>query len=267
MSKKIVLDLSHLSEEEALKYTNEYIAAAINKTANTLAILTEAKVRELATDELKSSRSKYLEALSLDELTPGVWSVSLDSKVDWIEDGTPARSGYDFLLNGPKTKVSKDGSRYNIIPFNHSKRPTDMTPSAKKIVSILKKELVRKNIPFKGIEHEQHVSYDKEGGLIGISMTPKLGKIHSFDVPSPKTGKGVSPVLQGVNIYQRKTQDGKIQKDIMTFRVISSKTQGDGRWQYAEKEGKNFMDRAYNDVIAHIDELFTNILMENLEIK
>ena len=73
----ITLDFSNMTAEQAEKATNDAINSAIKKAANVLSIAVEAKARELASAELKSTRQQYLDALSLVEIADGVWVVTL----------------------------------------------------------------------------------------------------------------------------------------------------------------------------------------------
>ncbi len=249
----IVIHVSASSEEEALAQAEAHITEAIKKAANVLAIATEAKVRELASEELKTTRQTYLDALSLEEVADGIWVVNLDKDAVWIEEGTPERSGYDFLLNGPNAKVGKDGHKYNIIPFEHSKPRGQNTPKAQAIVDGLKRELKKQNIPFKKIEVDGNGS-------------PLIGRIHKLNLFSEKPSANAKhPALHGVTIYQRKSATGKVQRDIMTFRIISSKTKGDGRWQYPEKEGKEFLDRAMDYVMQNFESIFAESLEDAIK--
>jgi hypothetical protein len=57
------------------------------------------------------------------------------------------------------------------------------------------------------------------------------------------------PLLKGVSIYQRKVMDkhGKAvtQKFAMTFRIVSSKMKGTGRWVHPGLEPRKFMDETF----------------------
>lgn len=264
-SNTIVLDFSSLSEEEAMEAAQLQIMNAVKKASNVLSHAVEAKTRELASDGLKSTRQQYLDALSLIEVADGVWVVNLDDSAAWIEDGTPERSGYDFLLNGPKARTSKDGHKWNIIPFEHSKPASQNSPSAKQIVSTLKAELKKKGIPFKGIEMMDTVKYDEHGAPHVSKSIPMTGKLHSFDLPSKKPGKGKFPALSGVNIYQSVSKTGVARRDIFTFRVISDKTRGDGRWQYKEQPAKDFMEKALEEIMQDFDSIFTDSFEDALK--
>ena len=95
----------------------------------------------------------------------------------------------------------------------------------------------------------------------------KLGLLHKFDIKdkpikqtnSPGQGKGPVgqpmqgptgiPLLQGVRVYQRKVKnkDGSesVKKEIMTFRIVSSKHKSQGRWDHPGLQAVKLMDEAY----------------------
>ena len=261
----IVLDFSNMTEAEAIAAADAQINAAINKTATALAYAVEGEARDLASKELKSTREKYDNALDVIEISEGVWVVNLKEEAMFIEDGTPERSGYDFLLNGPKARTSKDGTKWNIIPFKHSEKPSNQTQSAKEITTLLRQELKKKNIPFKSpIKTHMGVTYDSEGAPHAKEM-PQYGLVESLDIASPKKGKGKFPVLSGVRIYQRDLGAGKTSRDVFTFRVISSKTRGDGRWQYKAQPAHNFLDKAVQAVMDDWNTVFADFLEDAIK--
>jgi very-short-patch-repair endonuclease len=145
-------------------------------------------------------------------------------------------------------------SRYRIIPFEHKRGPTSSTPTQQELTGVVRNELRKRGIPYGNLE-------------MGPDGKPKIGKLHSFDIMDKpkKTGEGVGqgwgkigevkvgatgiPFLQGVNVYQTKVKgkDGSesVQRQIMTFRVVSSKMKGTGRWVHPGTPPRKFLDEAY----------------------
>lgn len=138
----------------------------------------------------------------------------------------------DLLKNN--AKVSKDGTRYKVIPFEHSKNPSQQTSRAREISQMVKKELKARNIPYKKIERDEKGS-------------PRLGKLHSFSVPgSPKPSpKAKFGALSGINIYQR-MEKGRAVRDIMTFRTITSKK--DDRWMHPGLQAEKILDQTFDKI-------------------
>lgn len=212
----------------------EQIKEKVEKGVQSLAAMTHAKVAEMAQGELHSTRHIYMDALGFEQIAPNVWAVSLDAqKAGWIENGRKSGPMFDDLLR-KNAKVSKEGNRYKAIPFEHSKPPSQMTGEAQLLVTRIKSALKKEGIPFKKIEKD-------------ASGNPRLGKLHTLNIKSaPPTSRSTSPALFGVNIYQHKTSKGNVRRDIMTFRVISDKQRGTGKWEHPGTEPKNFFEKAYN---------------------
>lgn len=143
-------------------------------------------------------------------------------------------SGFmDELLNGKSAKTGKDGKKYAVIPFEHSKNPSEQSSKARELTNQIKSELKRQGVNYRKPE------YNPDG-------SPKLGLIKRFNVDSAKlkpTDKN-SP-LQGVAIYQR-MEGSKVKRDVMTFRVISEKHREEGKWVHPGRPGDKLMDKAFD---------------------
>lgn len=222
--------------------------------AKDLATQTYAHIVEDVQKELHSTREKYLAALSIDQVAPDTWIVGLDKSGMWIEDGLEEHETLDDLLSSPKAKRAADGSTYIVVPFQHNKGPTKQTPAQNDLTNTIKAELKRRQIPYGKLE-------TKPDG------TPKMGLLHKIDIlrsplktkEGPGMGHGAigqvrqgrtgTPFLQGIRVYQKALQDaatGKMSvvKQIMTFRVASSKHKGTGRWVHPGLKAKNFFEKA-----------------------
>jgi hypothetical protein len=251
---RIDLDLSTLLEaaNELGPVANE----AMQEAGRRLAAMTHAHIVEEAAKKLHTRREMFVEGLKHFQLDSNVFVVNLDAKVRWIDDGMPSHSMLDDLLGSKKAKTAKDGSRYLVVPFRHGpKGPTQMTPAEKTLLDTIKGELKSRKIPYGKVE--RHANGD-----------PKLGLLHRLNINNApvktanKPGQGKGPVgsvmqgptgiplLQGINIYQREVKDkqGKtgVRRDIMTFRVASSKHYGQGRWDHPGIEGVRLLDEAYD---------------------
>lgn len=215
-----------------------------------LAAVTHAKVLEMASNDLKTSFQTLSNNLGFDEIAPGVWVVSIDEKAFWIEEGIEAGKDMkpDLLKNA--NNVSKDGHRYRSIPFDHSKSPSKLTPYAQSLVTKIRSELKKRDIPFKKIEKT------KEG-------SPRIGKLHSMNIASEKpTDRASHPALHGVSIYQSMGKNGNVRRDIMTFRTVSSGPGSEGKWIHPGSQPKHYLDKALEWAE---NEFNTNILPAILE--
>lgn len=229
------------------------IQRALNDAARDLAIQSHAHIVESVQEKLHSTREKYLGAMSFDQVSESTWVISLDKSAMWIEEGMSEHEMIDDLLKSSKAKTGKDGSKFLSVPFQHNKGPTQQTQAQKDLTDTIKSELSRRQIPYGKLE------MDAEG-------KPKTGLLHSFDImkapvkTGPGAGQGKGPVgqvrqgptgvpfLQGIRIYQKqiKNAQGKtsVARSIMTFRTVSSKMKGSGRWVHPGMEARNFFDEA-----------------------
>jgi hypothetical protein len=206
--------------------------------------------------------------LDWEEIGKGTYAVVLQADARWIDDGTPPHNMLEDLLASPKAKTAKDGSKYLIIPFKHSKTKTTQTPQQRQLLSAIQSEMKKKNI-------SKEVVRNSDG-------SPKMGLVHSFDVANPKHRKQVSPGFQGpqgehfqtkpkpqgqegpggrpylwaTRVYQnaKKGADGKpkmgsdghpeVERSTFTFRVASSKQAGKGMWDHPGNEPLHMMEEA-----------------------
>ena len=230
--------------------------AAIKEQGALLVAQTHAFIIERASQRLHTRRGMYVEALSHFQDGEGNFIISLNKKAVFIEDGMPAHSLLDDLLKSKKAKRAKDGSVYVVVPFELKKGPTQLTPAQISLSETLKSTMKKLKIPYGSLEKD-------------ANGTPKQGLLHRFDINDgpPKTqgpwggssqghgplgavqqGNTGIPFLQGVNVYQRETEnpDGSksVKKSIVTFRVASSKMKGSGKWDHPGLEPCGFFEEA-----------------------
>jgi hypothetical protein len=218
----------------------------LNKAVANLAQVTHAKVVEMATNELHSSRKKFLDNLEIEEVVPGIWMVSVDENGLWVEEGIEPNTDMKPGLLKDGAKTSSEGHKYKVIPFDHTRPPSQMSATAQNIVSALKTALKSQNVSFKGIERNSDGS-------------PRIGKIRTLNLGGQVPGRGNTGALQGVNIYQTVTKTGNVRKDIMTFRTVSSGPGSEGKFVHPGLEAKKFLDKA----LVWAEEIFdTQILPE-----
>jgi len=254
---KITVNVEELASQ--LNQKKEDIISQTRKAVQGLAAAAHAHVLELAGDKLKSLQNKYKDAVDFEQVDDNLWVVTLDKSAMWIEKGHDAWSMYDKIAKSPKAKTSKEGHKYLTIPFEHSKRPSEQTPKAKQLTDEIRSFLKKEKVSYKKIE------YNPDG-------SPKLGLLHKFDpsthpnLPSHMpSDKAKHPTLQGMAIYQRKKENGSIQRDVMTFRIISEKSKGDGRWEYQSREGVDIFKETYEWAVKTWDQEILPALVESLK--
>lgn len=141
-------------------------------------------------------------------------------------------SGFmDELLKNAKT--SKDGKRYKVIPFKHETSNKGSTGSGSDLVAELKTFLRSKNQPY---SKTRSLEVDSKG-------SPRVGKIASFGI---KDMAKQSKNLQGLSIYQNKNpKTGQVERNIMTFRVISEKHRDEGKWNHPGRPAEKILDDTF----------------------
>jgi hypothetical protein len=217
----------------------DQIEADIKKAVGALAETVKARIIDLVNEGegpnakgLGSTRNIYLSNLSNPEQTgDGVYVISLAEPALFIEEGLKPHDMKPDLL-----KKGKRGNKYTykVIPFHYDKAPQDNTPYTQNVVNDIRKELKKKNIPFKKIEYNANGS-------------PKVGKLHSFDFGGKIPGKGNTPVMKGVSVYQTLTKSGNVRRDILTFRTVSSGPGSEGKWMHPGSDAKKYMDKAMDE--------------------
>lgn len=268
----INLDMSDIIRmEENLRPAME---TAMKRAAEALTAETHAHIVEQVQQRLHSTREKYLAHLGFHQVNETTWVVDLMPGAFFIEEGLPpnfdmidallddsprpgsqAPSGRPNVAKG-RTKTAKDGSRYRVIPFEHSKGPSKQTPAMKSLTDTIKSELKRQKLPGIGTIEKNADGTPKTGFIRELDITkrplktgPGPGQGHG-PVGSVRQGPTGIPFLQGVRIYQQKVTDKQgnesVKKFAMTFRIVSSKMKGQGRWVHPGLEGRRFFDEAFD---------------------
>lgn len=265
---------------EYLKHLQE-VPPALKKAAETgvrdLTAAIHAHALEESKKKLHTRAKMFADHLKIRQVDDDTWLVVLEKEAVWIEDGVDPHEMIDDLLSKRSAKSSppkraKDGSLYRVIPFHHGpgKGPTQSTPAEATLQATIKKALKtaenrftgKAGIPYGGLEKDDR----------GVPRTGLLHKLDIMDQPKkthegPGMGKGPLgevrqgptgiPFLQGIRIYQRETQnpDGSksVKRAIMTFRVVSSKHKGTGRWFHPGLPPTNILEEAYRWGLQHLD--------------
>jgi hypothetical protein len=226
---------------------------AMATAAQSLAAATHGHIVEQVQQKLHSTRQKYLDHLNFKQVGKDTWIISLEPSAFFIEEGMPQHEMIDSLLGtgrgkkGSTAKTSKDGSRYKVIPFEHNKGPTGQTAKQTSLTDSIKKSMSQLKIPYGKLERD-------------ASGKPKTGLLHSFDILKKPNSMGGGDVekgkhsgislLQGVRVYQNQVKDKSgvtgVKRSIMTFRTVSSKMKGSGRWVHPGLQPRKFMDEAFS---------------------
>jgi hypothetical protein len=226
----------------------------VKEAAARLAKQTHARIVEQVQQKLHSTRKLYKQNLKMKPINEKTTLIVLEHGAMFLEEGMAAHEMIDDLLKGAGAHTAKDGSKWRVIPLKQNKAPQDTPESTADLQSTIKKYMKKNKIPYGKIENNADGS-------------PKLGLLHQFNIVDQpvKTGSGAGqgwgavgdvkqgptgiPFLQGVNVYQRMDKDDAgrdvVRKDIMTFRIVSSKMKGTGRWMHPGTPAHKFFDDAY----------------------
>lgn len=169
---------------------------------------------------------------------------------------------YDICLDAEEHSfccqtVLIHNSRHLSVPFDHGpgKGATSTTPAQQSLIQTIKAEFGSRGIPFGKLE-------------TGPTGQPLLGTVRRLSIMNAplKTGTGPGqgwgpigsvrqgptgiPFLQGISVMQKGFKDkvtGKesVKKVIMTWRTVSSKMKGTGRWVFPGVPPTHILDEAF----------------------
>lgn len=272
---------------EACQDSYQEVKKQLSKSIGDLAKATQRHVMELADSELSPNLRQIFRGkedqhnIRLDTLSPDAYVITLSGSAYWIEEGIPPETDMKtdkWLFKSKSTKTSKDGYRYLVIPFEHSKGSSLQSGYEKGLTDRIKFELKAQNklrkangldsIPWSATE------YDKSG-------KPKEGLIHEFNFSGTKAKTSWSnDPLEKLRVYQaiekdaegnlKKTAGGKtkVSRSWMTFRTASENPKPNPDTGVAPKDkfihpgytAKKFMDKSaewceqeyYNKIVPAI---------------
>ena len=115
------IDLSSILEEQEKEF---------QKAIRGMAMSTYDGIVQQAQDKLDSSRQDYLKSLDFQDLG-NIYIISIEDPGVYYEDGFASFDQKDGLLSGPKAKVSQDGKRYNVVPYQHRPFTEKRSPKAR----------------------------------------------------------------------------------------------------------------------------------------
>lgn len=191
-----------------------------------------------AQQRLKSTRTQYLEGYHYQKLGDNLYVIYLDNEINYLEDGYGGFSMLPGLLNGPKSKPTKDGQgRYNTIPFRHSPSAPAQTMADQQLKQSLI-DTIKKNKLDKIIKD--------------ASGRPKEG------VVARVKGKDMAANIQGL-VKVQKTYEKTTQSYYMTFRRVSTKTDP-SKWFHPGWKGAHIFDDLERFTDDKISEILNAIL-------
>lgn len=225
--------------EKAKETIKKNLEDDLKKVVKTLGSSALKHAEDIAKDNLPDSLNNiYKENLYIEQLSDNIVVVGVRPEALWIEEGRKSGFMDELLKNG---KTSKDGHKYQVIPFKKETGRKNTSNSGEDLVNELK-----------GFLKSQGIRYSKTRGLaLDDKGSPRVGKIHSFNIKDLKGKKkqrvqDLSKNLQGLSIFQNYNEKtGRVERDIMTFRVISEKHRGTGKWEHPGRQGEKILEKTY----------------------
>lgn len=230
---------------------NDLLQDEIQKAVRATLAYGENRARE----KLHTSQADYLNGL--DTHTEGhTYYITLDGDfANAIEDGFPGYNMIQGLVNGPNSKVSKKGVRYNTVPLRiqpYSKSAFSSSEAGKRQVGIRKAAL--KLIKERGITKTQ---LNPNGTLKIGYFDAKAGKFKG-QVAARLKNTG-NKYLEGLTKIQYPYQKA-IQSYYMTFRRVSENTSKD-KWNHPGypdgakifPEMADYLNREIDNIIEKLD--------------
>lgn len=269
MAFNLELDIRQLINlDEKLKDRAE---KSLRQAASALAVMGRAHIAERVSKQLRSSKDAYIKNLKHKKLNNDTWLVELvydpkdpDSKLAaMIERGATRWEMIDDLLKSPKAKTAKDGSKYLVVPFKQNKAPTRTPEAGLSLQDTVKNFLKSKGVAWGKIEKNADGSA-KTGLLHSHDQNALPLKTHNGPyqghgaIGNVRQGQTGIPFLRGIRVYQSLVKDDagkpvmgndghqKAIRGIMTFRIVSSKMKGSGRWVHPGLKARAFFPEAFD---------------------
>jgi len=220
----------------------EQAKKAMEESFQKMVFDTYADVVKQASSLSSATNQVYMAALKQPmEITSNVWVIALDAKALWIEEGIEANKDM-------KPGLLK-GADYKVIPFKYDKKPSASTPMTQALMAEINQKLRKHDLSLSKIER------DSKG-------SPKQGMLHEFDMSGK--GRHVSWIkrksdethpLTRLRIYQGPDASGKIKREAMVFRTVTSGPASAGKFIHPGYEAKHFMDKAMDKAIREWEDL------------
>lgn len=250
----------------------------VTEAVKTLSASTHAFVVKKGQDQLKGYAlsqwmdkkpgSSTLSNVRWTEIAEGMYVVEIDESLKWIEEGRSeiSMATEQWLLKGPVVPrgqkgvhQAKDGSKYRAIPITQMKGAGSGAgdTSTPALAAIIKQALKDNSVSLKRIERNADGS-PKTGILHRIDMSSyepsrAIAGFHSQPrSPADALRSGLKPheghfLLGGLAVMQREDPKSKhgVKREAVTFRMVSTKHQAEGRWMAKAVQPLNAIPEAY----------------------
>ena len=228
------------------------------------------KWKNLASQELHSSRFDYLEALQPIEAKPGSFTIALNTHangkrtiVGMVEEGATSFDMHDTLLaaGASGVKTAKDGSRYRAIRFRQ--KTPGAGPTGGAAMGSQFKDIFAAGGAKPGATNQLMLqlgkTIHKEAKKLITAAERKAGKKGMSRLPSglaPKMKQHhATDIFSGMVVHKQAKSGGGSQRSYSTFRMISTNADGSaknpGSWRHPGMEAKHFAEKVAAFVEQH----------------
>jgi len=268
---------------DQLRQSVSAIQGRVRQEAEALSVSAHAFIIQKAQAELKGFQLQAFlgdnnRNVRWSKVDKNIWVVEIDESAAWVEDGRPSVSmATDTWLLKPGAKgvkTAKDGSTYRSIPMTSGRftGPGQGKVGNPVLSSMVKSAMKQNKISLKKID-------------MNPDGSPKLGVVSKLNIQAPGSQgqfpflyseprdqaaadlTGLQPhggifKLEGAVVTQRMGEKGKVIREAITFRTVSSKHQAEGRWMAPEVKGLHSMQAAYDYVQAQWQEVLRQLESE-----
>ena len=199
----------------------------------------------------------YLRSIQLSKKSQTRHEIYTDSPLHkTIEEGSPERDMKPDLLGGPKARTSKDGAKYNIIPFRHGVPGTTSVapPMPLNVYTFMKPQ-------------KTAVSSRLDKANKAYQWGSKLAAARGGKAGTAKTGAGEYTWKTGkfTGMVRMQTSTTKAKRSMyMTFRVVSSKSDP-ASWIYPEREAIPIRAAVVKEMEPVLVEMLQDAIEEDLK--
>lgn len=238
--------------------------AQAKKAMRDLTIQAHEQAIVMAGQRLNSTKQKYIDNLDYDASGDNHWTVTLHGDAAYLEEGF---GGFDMikagLARGPKSKKSKAGYNYVVIPFEHSEgparpnhrqhnQPVQIGQANETTKGSLAQDLQRLKKAFGHIDgsgKNKPLLNPDGSNFVGKAYTIKQSSLGPWEYENafggqdrtPMEGQPINKNLSGLTAIQweQKLKGGgsRLRTSYLTWRVASENPMAAGKWQHPGFDG------------------------------
>lgn len=226
----------HIALAEQAGQITQEAAAAVNQIAQETAIDAHEQAKIYAKARLNTTADQYIAALSFNQISSNIWSVTLDESAEHLESGYGKFDMKPGLLKNAK-KISKKGFKYRSIPMEQKGKGKAGTTAGD-----LKSDLKR----LRGVFGDKGISKGADGKpILGKTLTFKRDQVGRWSMEGA-AGTGIERResgqiamsnssdfgrnLSGVVKYQYKHASGKVASQFIVYRTVSENPNSASKW-------------------------------------